>query len=331
VTSATGNLGALSLAADGQYTYTVANSATQSLGGNDTKTDTFTIASADGTHKDVSFTVHGVNDAPVVGTLAASAAEGSASVTIDALNTASDADAGTVLRVVNLPTSLPAGVSYNADTHSFTIDPSVSAYDYLAAGQSTTVTVTYGVSDRTATTAQTVSFTVNGTNDSASIGAPTVTDVTEDALVNVSGKLTAVGAISISDVDQGQSIFNTVVTSATGNIGALFLTADGQYTYTVANSATQSLGGKDTKTDTFSITSADGTRKDVSFTVHGVNDAPTVTPGSTTATEDGALVVFDALTGANDADANTTLIVPSTMSEVSSLIGSAMKMVQATK
>ena len=410
VSSATGNLGSLTVQASGSYTYSVAESRVQSLAADATQVDSFTIQSLDGTTKVLNFTIHGTNDAPVVGTLAASAAEGSAAVTIDALNTASDADAGTVLRVVNLPTSLPAGVSYNAsshsftinpavstydalaagqsatltvnygvsdgtattaqkltftitgtndapvvgtvatsaneagasvtidaltnasdvdngnvlrvvnlptplpagvsynaDTHSFTIDPSVAAYDDLAAGQPTTVTVTYGVSDGTATTSQTLTFTVNGTNDSASIGAPTVTDVTEDASVNASGNLTAVGAISISDVDQGQSTFNTSVTPATGNLGALSLAAEGQYTYTVANSATQSLGGGVTKVDTFSITSADGTRKDVSFTVHGVNDAPTVTYGSTTATEDGALVVFDALSGAGDADASTTL------------------------
>ena len=54
--------------ADGHYTYSVANSAVQYLGAGDTKVDTFTISALDGTTKSVSFTIHGVNDAAVIGT-----------------------------------------------------------------------------------------------------------------------------------------------------------------------------------------------------------------------------------------------------------------------
>ena len=43
VTGAQGNLGSLTLQTNGSYTYTVANSAVQFLGANDTKVDTFTV------------------------------------------------------------------------------------------------------------------------------------------------------------------------------------------------------------------------------------------------------------------------------------------------
>src|SRR5260370_10946784 len=73
VTNGAGNLGSLSLAADGSYTYSVANSAVQFLagsnanGGTSTHVDTFTVTAADGTTKLVSFTIHGTNDAAVIG------------------------------------------------------------------------------------------------------------------------------------------------------------------------------------------------------------------------------------------------------------------------
>ena len=68
VTGAAGNLGSLSLAANGSYTYTVSNAAVQYLGGNDSKIETFTVTALDGTSKAVSFTIHGSNDAAVIGT-----------------------------------------------------------------------------------------------------------------------------------------------------------------------------------------------------------------------------------------------------------------------
>src|SRR5437588_241234 len=68
VNSASGNLGSLTIAANGSYSYSVADSAVQYLGAGDTKIDTFTVTSVDGTTKQASFTIHGVNDAAVIGT-----------------------------------------------------------------------------------------------------------------------------------------------------------------------------------------------------------------------------------------------------------------------
>src|SRR5438309_659392 len=74
VTGAAGNLGTLVLAADGSYSYTVANNTTQNCdgttddGSTNIKVDTFTVTAADGTSQTVSFTIHGQNDAAVIGT-----------------------------------------------------------------------------------------------------------------------------------------------------------------------------------------------------------------------------------------------------------------------
>jgi VCBS repeat-containing protein len=62
VVGADGNLGTLTLADDGSYTYAVANSAVQHLGAGESKVDTFTVEALDGTTDTVSFTVNGAND-----------------------------------------------------------------------------------------------------------------------------------------------------------------------------------------------------------------------------------------------------------------------------
>ena len=155
VKAATGTIGALTIAANGAYTYSVANSAVQYLGAGKTKVETFTVTSVDGTTKQVSFTIKGTNDAAVIGT-------------------------------------------------------------------------------------------------------PTNSLVTEDASVS-GGNLKSTGTLSISDADQGEASFKTTVTSVGSNLGTLTIAANGSYTYSVSNSATQYLGANDIKTETFTVTALDGT------------------------------------------------------------------------
>jgi VCBS repeat-containing protein len=102
--------------------------------------------------------------------------------------------------------------------------------------------------------------------------------VEEDTWIDSSGNLTATGTISISDVDAGETSFQTTVVSAAGNLGSLVLAANGSYTYTVANGAVQSLSAGQTKAETFTITAADGTTKDVTFTISGVDELITPPP-----------------------------------------------------
>ncbi|WP_202972560.1 VCBS domain-containing protein, partial [Legionella waltersii] len=135
-------------------------------------------------------------------------------------------------------------------------------------------------------TTKNVSFTINGTNDAAVIGTPTVSTVTEDVGVSA-GNLTAAGSISITDADAGQAAFSTTVTGVGSPLGSLVLAANGSYTYSVSNAAVQYLGASQTAIDTFTITSVDGTTKNVSFTINGTNDAAVIgTPTVSTVTED---------------------------------------------
>src|SRR5262249_41737957 len=133
-------------------------------------------------------------------------------------------------------------------------------------------------------TTKQIRCTRHDTNEATVSGDPTVHDETEDVNV-VNGNLIASGTIPITDADQNQASFQAGVTGAQGNLGSLTLQSNGSYTYTVANSAVQYLGANDTKVDTFTVTALDGTTKQISFTIHGSNDAPDITGTAVSATK----------------------------------------------
>src|SRR5581483_7261538 len=139
-------------------------------------------------------------------------------------------------------------------------------------------------------------------NSPAIIGKPAVHDVTEDSNLQT---LIAMGSISISDPNPGQAAFKTSVVSAAGNLGTLTLSATGAYTYSVADSKTQYLGASDVKIDTFTISSVDGTTKQITFTIHGVNDAAVIgTPTVADVTEDASNPTLQASGSISIADAD---------------------------
>ena len=252
----------------------------------------------------VTITIIGTNDAPVL----AADASGPHTVT-EGLNTTGTfvftdvdlTDHHTVSTSVTSATwsggaTLPSGVAAalagalsatasdgtgsGSGSVAVTFSAADSAFDFLASGETLTVTYNVTVSDITgASSTQPVTITIHGTNDATVIGDPAVHDVTEDTNV-VNGNLTASGTLSISDADQNQASFQTGVTGAQGNLGSLTLQTNGSYTYTVANSAVQFLGVNDMKVDTFTVTAFDGTTKQISFTIHGTNDAPVITSGA---------------------------------------------------
>jgi VCBS repeat-containing protein len=291
VSGATANLGSLVLASNGSYTYSVANSATQSLGDGQTHVDSFTVASADGTTKIVSFTIHGINDAAVIGTPSVStvtedsAVDGAGNLVAAGSISVSDVDAGEATFSTTVSAAAGnLGALVLASNGSYTYSVANSATQFLGDGQTHVDSFTVASVDGTT---KTVSFTIHGVNDAAVIGTPTVSAVTEDSAVDGSGNLVAAGSISISDADAGQGNFSTTVSGAAGNLGALVLASNGAYTYSVANSATQSLGNGQTHVDSFSVTSVDGTTQTVSFTINGVNDAAVIgTPLVSAVTED---------------------------------------------
>ncbi|KGF80445.1 hypothetical protein IA69_18935, partial [Massilia sp. JS1662] len=308
-----GKYGTLVIDADGAYEYTLNNAgqAVQALKQGDTVTDVFGYGATDGSAgatTTLTITVTGSNDAPIVGAaVTGNATEDGAAVTLDALANASDPDANATLSVVNVPATLPAGVTYNAGSHTFTLDPSNAAYQALAQGQTTTVSVTYGVSDGTATTSATASWIVTGANDGPVVSGAVTGTATEDGAAVVLNALA--GA---ADADGGTAL-NVVNVPATLPAGVTYDAATHSFSLDPSNTAYQSLAQGQTTTVAVTYGVSDGTdttSATASWTVAGANDAPVVTGAVTgNATEDGSAVALDALANAADVDGGTTLTV----------------------
>ncbi|BEU99722.1 VCBS domain-containing protein [Novosphingobium olei] len=293
--------GTFSIDANGNWTYSAG--AHNEFAAGQSYTDSVTVKSIDGTSQVITVTIVGTNDAPVVsGAVTGTATEGGASSTLNALANASDVDLGASLSVTNVPGTLPAGVTYNAATHSFSFDPSNSAYDYLAAGATATVTVTYGVTDGTATVPASVSWTITGTNDAAIITGTSTATITEtDAALSASGKLNA------TDVDSSAAFVAQTDVAGDHGYGTFSIDAAGNWTY-AAGAHNEFVGGQ-TYTDSVTVKTADGTSQVITVTITGTNDAAVIT-GSTgaTLTESDAALNASGKLDASDVDSSAAFV-----------------------
>jgi VCBS repeat-containing protein len=253
------------------------NEAYQHLAKGQTDKVSFTYIVSDGkydTTASATWTITGTNDVPTVsGAVTGTATEdGSASI-LNALANATDKDDGAVLTVVNVPAAdkLPAGVAYDAATHTFSLDPSNVAFQHLAAGQEQVVTVHYGVSDGISTTDASVSWTITGANDAPTSVSLDHSSVAENAAGAVIGKLSAVDpddndviSFAVLKADGSGAVDNRFTVDASGN---LKLATGVSLDYETASSINVIVRGSD----------KGGLFKDQAFTitVQDVNEAPT--------------------------------------------------------
>jgi large repetitive protein len=293
--------GSLVIDTAGAWTYTLNNSdpAVQALAAGSTLTDTVTVSSADGTTHNVTITVTGVNDAAVIGgTSTGSVTEDLAPYTTTGTLTVSDVDTGQSLFTAGtVPGVHGSLVIDTAGAWTYTLNNSDPVVQALAAGSTLTDTVTVSSVDGTTSD---VTITVTGVNDTAVIGGTSTGSVTEDL-----APYTTTGTLIVADVDTGQSLFTAGTLS--GAHGSLVIDAAGFWTYTLNNSdpAVQALAAGSTLTDSITVSSVDGTTRDVTITVTGVNDAAVIGGTSTgSVTEDlepytttGTLIVADVDTG----------------------------------
>ena len=287
-----GAYGALTLAADGQWTYTPGPAA-QALAGGQVVTETFTVTLTDGSTTTVTITVTGTDDAPVIssgtGTLVEDATD-----SVGGALTASDADNPSLAFV---PGSQPGGYGtlvVGADGQ-WTYTPGPSAQG-LAGGQVVTDRFTITLTDGSTTT---VTITITGTDDLPVVSTGSAA-VVEDSATPVGGRLTA------TDADNPSLAF--VPATQTGNLGQVTIAADGQWTY-APGAATQGLAAGQVVTETFTVRLTDGTTTTITITTTGTDDAPVVSSGTGTVTEDSAPTTSGTLT-ATDADNPALAFVP---------------------
>ena len=271
----------------GDYTFVPNSDAINALVA-PTTTD-FMITVSDGTlsaERPFTIAINGTNDAAIIsGTISGTATEtgGIANSTLAAPNatgTLTNADVDdppNTFTAVSSPTASAKGFGTFTVTANgvwaYTIDQSNHAVQALNVGDKLTDTFTVTTLDGTA---QVVTVTINGANDAAIISGATKGSVTEDSGPKC-GKPTATGTLIATDVDNTSNLFAAVScpTASDGGYGTFTMTADGLWTYKLddANCAVQALNDGDTLTDTFTVTSIDGTEQVVTIAIHGANDA----------------------------------------------------------
>jgi VCBS repeat-containing protein len=267
-----GNYGTFSLLADGGWSY-AAGSAHDEFAAGTTYSETFKVASADGTLTSVTIHIAGSNDAAVL-----------SSDTLDLTETDSAADisaAGTLaISDVDSPEAFMAQTTVGSyGTFALQADggwnyTAGSAHDEFVAGTTHTDTFKVTSADGTATS---LTIHILGTNDAAVLSSDTrnLTETNSATDINSSGTLT------IGDIDSPQ---NFVAQTTAGGYGTFALQAGGGWTYTASGAHDEFAAGT-TYTDTFSVTSADGTATSVTIHIAGTNDAAVLSNDTRNLTE----------------------------------------------
>ncbi|KSW22077.1 hypothetical protein AOX63_01155 [Pseudomonas sp. ADP] len=246
----------------------------------------------------ITITVTGTNDAPVA--QAGSATTEENTILDGQVPAASDVD-GTIASY-QLTTDVGTGngtLTFHGDG-SYTFDPGHD-FDSLPAGVSRDVTFTYQAKDDSGALSdpQTITITVTGTNDAAVITGAQVSINETNAPITTGGQLT------ITDVDSPATFVEQ--TNVAGQYGHFSLAADGTWSYT-ADSAYNQLSVGQSLTDTFTVTSADGTTSSVSVTIDGTNDAAVITGAQVSINETNAPISTGGQLTVTDVDSPATFV-----------------------
>jgi VCBS repeat-containing protein len=249
--------GIFSIDSSGAWTY-VANSAFDELNVGQSVSDSFIVTSADGTPTTVKVTINGTNDPAILGTADVVLTETNEPLRTGGKLTIKDVDnAETFVAQNNV-----AGTHgiFNIDSSGTWTYVANSALDELNVGQSDVDLFTVTSADGTPTT---VKVTVNGTNDPAILSAADI------ALDETNEPLSTGGKLTITDPDNLETF--VAQHNVADTYGVFNIDPAGAWTY-VTNSALDELIEDQSVSDSFIVTSADGTPTNVKVTINGTND-----------------------------------------------------------
>ncbi len=300
-----GTYGALTLNADGTYSYALNNSLVQLLAHDGTATENFVYSLSDNHGATdtavLAITITGENDAPVAVVDTDSLSEDELSVSGNVLTNDSDVDTGDIISATAVVLTGTYGtLTLNADgTYSY--DLNSTAVQSLAVGDSVVENFSYTLNDNhSASTTGALAITINGVND-APVALADTNAIDADE-TSVSGNVLT----NDSDVDTGDAL---TVTAAviTGAYGTLTLNADGTYSYELDTVAAQSLAEGDSFSELFSYLASDShsatATTTLAITINGVNEAPVAVADTDSLSEDDVSTSGNVL--ANDTDADT--------------------------
>ncbi|VVP25620.1 hypothetical protein PS900_04082 [Pseudomonas fluorescens] len=283
--SPTGTYGSIAVDTTGKWTYTLANgtdgvaSAVQSLKAGESHDEVFTVQVSDGLGgvdtQLVTVTVSGTNDTAVLSADIANLTETNAAVDISTAGTLTISDVDSAATFVAQTNTAGSYGQFSIGTGGAWTYVANSAHNEFAAG--TTYTDTFAVSSADGTLTS-VTVHILGTNDAAVLSAD-IANLTE---TNAAVDISTTGTLTISDVDSAATF--VAQTNTAGSYGQFSIGTGGAWTY-VANSAHNEFAAGTTYTDTFAVSSADGTLTSVTVHIAGSNDSPTITSngGGTTA------------------------------------------------
>jgi VCBS repeat-containing protein len=163
--------------------------------------------------------------------------------------------------------------------------------DFLAAGETMTVTYDVTVSDGLTSSTQQVTVTATGAEDPLVVHPLTV--AVSDSSAADAGNIVAAGNAAFDASDTGGDASTTLSitdvngqgtdTTVAGAYGSLFVASDGSYLYT-ANTAFDQLQVGDNPVETFNITVTDSLGRTqattLSFNFTGADDVPVITSAS---------------------------------------------------
>ncbi|WPN44545.1 VCBS domain-containing protein [Pseudomonas sp. P8_241] len=284
-----GTFGSLTLDASGAWHYTADNSqiAIQQLGEGAQVSDYFTVSSTDGTQHQISVTLIGTNDVPLLNAISAQdAMEEGAMVTGQLLGT--DIDTGDTL--IYSTSASVAGFTLNADG-SYSFDPADAAWQHLAEGATQVLTIAMTVTDsQGAAATQDLIITLTGTNQAAVIAGVDIGNVQKEGYTDTPHLLETNGQLTISDPDDNGASFvaHNGADALVGSYGLLDIDASGAWHYSADNNqaAVQQLAEGEQLTEHFSVSSVDGTTHNVTITLTGLNDVPNLSVMSAAAVND---------------------------------------------
>ncbi|SEG66664.1 VCBS domain-containing protein [Vibrio hangzhouensis] len=299
--------GTFDISEDGLWTFTIDNEAAQHLKEGDEVSYTFTVQVADGdggaVSQDISVLVKGTNDIPVIKEVdsVGSVTEKGASQPGEAVATGAiivtdvddDASATYTLKETGDTTYGTFSVDKNTGQWTYTLDDSLPATNALSEqGKAVQLNYTVLVSDdKGATIEQTISVTINGSNDAPEIqaGQSQLDGRVADSGYMQAGESKASGLITVTDVDAaatrsfGISVGDSELVDSVTNEYGTFRIVDSEtetWTFTLDENSplVQQLGPNEFKDLSFEVVVTDEhgatDTETVIVTINGANDLP---------------------------------------------------------
>ncbi|WP_019350792.1 VCBS domain-containing protein, partial [Vibrio splendidus] len=291
---------------------TTRGSAIDKLGEGETLTDTITVHTKDGTPHNIVITINGSNDRPYCSSeVQLNAGTEDTRQTITAaqlLQNSIDVDKNDsgLLTVANLHPDHGSILDNQNGTYTFTPEK-----DYNGR-----VHFTYDVKDAHGGVTHTgATSSLSAVADKAVISGSDTGTIIEDHNVGHSSlqPVVASGLLSVTDPDAGQDHFQVNLLLGEQAIhdpfgGFLRITPSGAWGYEVANSRLQSLAEGEVEKVVYRVYSADHTAHDITITVTGTNDQPSITATTLAhGTEDTHYQMQASQFGFSDIDTGDTL------------------------